>query len=57
MGCIDGGGVAARVSPDVRGLIHKVPVISHSQGAAIVHQVLNEHERRSDRRTGLVTLG
>lgn len=35
----------------------KVAVIAHSQGAAIVHQALKEHERRSDRLTGLVTLG
>jgi hypothetical protein len=35
----------------------KVAVIAHSQGAAIVHQVLKEHECRSDRLTGLVTLG
>jgi hypothetical protein len=35
----------------------KVAVVAHSQGAAIVDQVLKEHECRSDRLTGLVTLG
>jgi len=41
----------------LQGRCGKVAVIAHSQGAAIVHHVLKERSCRSDRLTGLVTLG